>query len=200
MSEAPDLSHMSFSALRLAAYVEAGNFQYPPDWYVGRNRATVTSLDERNTIDVDDALAATLEADSSGVLRFSVADTGSFMHLLPDTTAFVERQKVPVYDAFRESWPLLPSSLSRDRFSLLPNRDRPATTFHIPFDEGGNPGRLTRGSITRDIVRTTAFSPGDVEQVLTSSELERPTHLHLLGNIALRFIRLGRKYRATCPS
>ncbi len=184
MSELLNYYSLSQDELNAAVRHEAVTFRLPPGWDDGRESVERFAFDDVTAYEIDDAVSADETPDGSGTLHVSISDIGSYAHLLPATMVYAQRKKHSRYS--KEGYPrlMLPYELSQAYFSLINGRQRPAMTFHIPYDSNGNPAILTAANITREVVTATALTRDEVELARGLNEAEFPTPIHVLARAA----------------
>jgi exoribonuclease-2 len=116
------------------------------DWIGHRSLA----IDDKNTLEVDDALSVVEDAHGTTV-GIHIADVAAFTSKDDVLDREAARRTATVYLP-NVTVPMFPPRLSTDLASLLPGRERPAFSVRARFDAGD---RLTGFTIERSLIRVT---------------------------------------------
>ncbi|HKX72525.1 MAG TPA: RNB domain-containing ribonuclease [Candidatus Saccharimonadales bacterium] len=179
-----EVKYLSSPELEEAAKFEAAHFKLPEDWRDGREVISGLTIDSPHSLDRDDAIALTVNADGGYELHVSIADVGSFLEDKQAILAHAQRQGWTKYRGDLVDRALIPPAISQDALSLLEGQERPVLTTHISVNPDGTRAgvRLSRDiliakALSYDEINKTLAKPGADETAQEMRQFERVARL-----------------------
>ena len=165
-----------------AADREADRFSLPANWREGRIVRAGYAIDDPIVPDRDD-LVAYDGNENEGILHVGIADVGTFLRDYPAIRQVALQRGETIYASTRIIRSMISPTLSEDKLCLLPGRERPGLTVHIPIDSKLS---FTDVSISREVLRPTALSPYSIGGRISRGEA--PDDLRMLYKVARRLL------------
>ncbi len=152
--------------LRQLAIDAAASFELPEGWDENRAVRHVLAVDAVYSRDIDDALSVTTTPEGH-ILHASIVDVGTFLDAQRDIRLYAQRKMFTTYHNNRASIPMIPSSISEDKLSIMDGLPRPVITAHIPISKAGAIGRAC---FTREVAIARRISFDQVDDLIDDGE------------------------------